>query len=327
MKIAIIGSGAFGIALSHVFIKNTSNISMWTVPNEYDELIKYRTNNKVLEEVKLDNRIKISTNIQDVIKDADIIVIAIPVKFIESTIKEISKYITDKQHICIASKGIIQESCMFSYSVIQKYVVTNKISVIAGGTFAIDMANEQPMGLTIASNNEETVKITESALTNNFITCEVSNDVIGIEILGAIKNILAIAMGILEGLNTVESTKYTFMTKSINDISNIICLLGGKKETIFTYAGIGDIILTCSSVKSRNFTLGKMLGNGTNKEDIDNYINNTTIEGLYTLKSMKELLDKNNISMDLINCLKDIIYKEENPQKLIKLIKQNYNYR
>ena len=320
MKIAIVGSGAFGIALSHVFIKNTSDIAMWTVPNEYEELIKYRTNDKVLSGIKVDNRIKISTNLKEVVKDAKIIVIVIPVKYIGNTIKEVANYITDNQHICIASKGIIDEECEFAYRTIQKYIHNDKIGVISGGTFAIDMAKEYPMGLTVASNNEDTTKVIKVALTTNFITCEVSDDVIGVEICGAIKNILAIAMGILEGLSVVESTRYAFMTKCINDISKMICSLGGKKDTVFTYAGIGDILLTCSSSKSRNFTLGKMIGELSSKEEINNYIENTTIEGLYTLKSMKNLLNQHNISMDLINYLEDIIYNDANPESLIKLI-------
>ncbi len=320
MKIAIVGSGAFGIALSHVFIKNTSDIAMWTVPNEYEELIKYRTNDKVLSGIKVDDRIKISTNLKEVVKDAKIIVIVIPVKYIGNTIKEVANYITDNQHICIASKGIIDEECEFAYRTIQKYIHNDKIGVISGGTFAIDMAKEYPMGLTVASNNEDTTMVIKAALTTNFITCEVSDDVIGVEICGAIKNILAIAMGILEGLSVVESTKYTFMTKCINDISKMVCSLGGKKDTIFTYAGIGDILLTCSSSKSRNFTFGKMIGEKASKEELDNYIENTTIEGLYTLKSMKNLLNQHNISMDLINYLEDIIYNDANPESLIKLI-------
>lgn len=320
MKIAIIGSGAFGIALSCVFIENTNNISMWTVPNEYEELIKYRTNDKVLKGIKIDNRIKISTNLKEVISNADIIVIAIPVKYISNTIKDIANYITDSQHICIASKGIIENDCEFAYSVIQKYIHTDKIGIISGGTFAIDMANKYPMGLTIASKNNDTTKIIKEALATSFITCEGSDDIIGVEICGAIKNILAIAMGILDGLNVVESTKYAFMTKCINDISKIIYDLGGKKDTMFTYAGIGDILLTCTSIKSRNFTLGKMIGEKVSKEELDNYIENTTIEGLYTLKSMKYLLSKYNISMDLINYLEDIIYNGAEPESLIKLI-------
>lgn len=122
MKIAIVGSGAFGIALSHVFIKNTSDIAMWTVPNEYEELIKYRTNDKVLSGIKVDDRIKISTNLKEVVKDAKIIVIVIPVKYIGNTIKEVANYITDNQHICIASKGIIDAECEFAYRTIQKYL-------------------------------------------------------------------------------------------------------------------------------------------------------------------------------------------------------------
>lgn len=320
MKIAIIGSGAFGIALSYVFIENTNNISMWTVSNEYEELIKYRTNNKVLKDIKVDDKIMISTSLEEVIRGANIIVIAIPVKYIRSTIKDIAKYITASQHICVASKGIIENDCEFAYSVIQKYIHTDKIGIISGGTFAIDMANRYPMRLTIASKNNDTAKIIKEALTTGFITCEISDDVIGVEICGAIKNILAIAMGILDGLNVVESTKYTFMTKCITDISNIIYGLGGKKDTMFTYAGIGDILLTCTSTKSRNFTLGKMIGEKVSKKEIDNYIENTTIEGLYTLKSMKYLLSKYNISMDLINYLEDIIYNGAEPESLIKLI-------
>ena len=320
MKVAILGSGAFGIALSKVFIENTSDITMWTVASEYEELTKYRTNNKVLKNIKIDKRIKISTDLKETITNADIIVIAIPVKYVSSTTQKIAGYITNKQHICIASKGIEQGSCLFVHNIIKKYIHTNKINVISGGTFAIDMANKYPMGLTIASKNKKSALVIKKALTNSFITCEIVNDIFGVEMYGAIKNVFAIATGILEGLNLPESTKCTFITKCLNETKELIHSLGGNKKTIFTYAGFGDILLTCTSPKSRNFTLGKMIGEKRNKEEINNYINTTTIEGLYTLKSIKDLLHKNNKQIPLINYLYAIIYDNKEPESLIDLI-------
>ena len=317
MNITILGTGAYGLALSSMFLENNCNITMWTkLEEEKNRLEKDRCNKILLSDYKISNDIKITTDLKDSIKDADIIVNAIPVKFVTNTIIEMKKYYKKKQHICIASKGIEQGSCLFIASIIKKHINTNKLCVISGGTFAVDMIKKVPLGLTLACKNKTTINIIRKSLQNNSLRLSISNDIFGVEMYGAIKNVIAIAGGMIDGMGYPESTKCMFITKSLNDIVNLIYEMGGNKKTILTYAGIGDLLLTCNSLKSRNYSFGKMIGEKKEKKIIEEYIENTSIEGLYTLKSIYDLIHRKKIKMPIINIIYDIVYNNKDPKLL-----------
>ena len=168
MNITILGAGAYGLALSSMFLENNCNITMWTKSDdEIVRLEKERCNKKVLPDYIISNKIKITTSLEDSVRNANVIVIAIPVKFVNSTIIELKKYYKKNQHICIASKGIEQGSCLFIASIIKKNIKTNKFCVISGGTFAVDMIKKVPLGLSLASKSKSTINIIKKTLQNN----------------------------------------------------------------------------------------------------------------------------------------------------------------
>ena len=323
MNVTILGTGAFGLALSSMFLENNCNITMWT-KNEEEKLRLERDkcNKKVLPDYVISDRIKITTCLEDSVKNANVIVIAIPVKFVNNTIVELKKYYKKNQHICIASKGIEQGSCLFIASIVKKNINTKKICVISGGTFAVDMIKNVPLGLSLASKNKGTINIMKRTLQNEYLKLIPTSDVFGVEMYGAIKNVIAIASGIIDGMGYPESTKCMFITKALNDIVNLIYEMGGNKKTILTYAGIGDLLLTCNSIKSRNYSFGNMVGSCTDKKEINEYKENTTIEGLYTLKSMYDLIHRKKIKMPIINIIYDIIYNDNDIKLLEEYLKK-----
>ena len=320
MKITILGAGAYSLALAHMCNKNNNDITLWTkFEDEKNELNIKRTNNSKLKGYKLPNNIKVSDNL-NVLKDSKLIIICVPASSIEEVFISIKDLINDKQHICIATKGIQQNTCLFTEEVLKKYIDTNNYAIISGGGFAVDMIKDVPIGLSLATLNNETEKIVKKALENDTLKLRTTNDIIGVEICGSIKNVIAIASGIISGMKMPESTKAMFITESLHDIKELIHLLGGNKKTILSFAGFGDLFLTCTSEKSRNFTLGKMIGEKRPKEEIDNYINNTTIEGLYTLKSIYKLIKDKNVKIPIIDLIYNIIYKDNIPEDLIKFL-------
>lgn len=323
MNITILGAGAYGIALSSMFLENNCNITMWTKSDEEKErLEKERCNKKVLPDYKISDKIKFTTNLEEAVIDTNIIVIAIPVKFVTNIILELKKYYKSNQHICIASKGIEQGSCLFIANIIKKNIKTKKVCVISGGTFAVDMVKKVPLGLSIASKNKATINMMKKALQNDYLKLIATTDVFGVEMYGAVKNVIAIASGIIDGMGFPESTKCMFITKALNDIVELIYEMGGNKKTILTYAGIGDLLLTCNSVKSRNYSFGKMIGEKVNKNKIDEYKENTTIEGLYTLKSIYDLIHDKKIKMPIINTIYDIVYRDKDISLLEDYLKK-----
>jgi len=187
--------------------------------------------------------------------------------FVGSICKEIKKYITKDQVVCIASKGIENNSCEFLSNIAHDILKIKNIAIISGGSFAIDMANNNPVALTIASKSAKARKLVKEAMNNDTLKLRESRDVIGVQICGSIKNVIALAAGMLDGMGYPESTQCFLITESIHDIKALIGALGGKPRTILSYAGVGDLLLTCTSIKSRNYSFGKLIGQGITKDE------------------------------------------------------------
>lgn len=321
MKVTILGTGAYGISLALMFNKNTKDITMWTkFPSECEILEKERENKKVLPGVTIPDNIQFSSNMKEAINGAELIVIAIPAAFCDNIFYELKNYIKKEQHICIATKGIEQDTCLFINDVLDKYIKTKNVAVISGPSFAIDIASNVPIGLTLATKNKKTENIIKTYLQNDVLKLRETNDVIGTEICGSIKNVIAIAAGMLDGLNMPESTQAMFITESLHDIKELIKALGGDGKTILSFAGFGDLLLTCTSTKSRNFRFGLMIGENRDKKEIQEFVDNTTIEGLYTLKSIHKLLHNKKVNIPIIDLIYDIVFNNVDPNELKKFL-------
>jgi glycerol-3-phosphate dehydrogenase (NAD(P)+) len=311
MKIAILGTGAYGLSLALMANENNNEIVMWTkFEEEKDLLTEKKGNPKLLPNVKMPDNIEYTTDMKECVKDSDIILIMVPAGFVDDISKELKDYYDD-QYICIGSKGIEQDTCLFVDDVVRKNIKTDKLAVISGPSFAVDIASYVPIGLSLASDDKKTAAVIKEALENKYLKIRTGDDILGVEICGSIKNIIAIACGIVDGMGLPESTKCMLITEAMHDIKELIHSLGGNKKTILSYAGIGDLILTCTSSKSRNFTFGRMIGSKKDKKEIDEYIENTTIEGLYTLKSIYKLLKDKEVDMPIIDIMYQIIVEEE----------------
>lgn len=319
MKIGILGAGAYGMAMTSVFDNNGHKIKIWSNSEEEVNLLLTNHKSNKIDYIIPDDFV-ITTDMKLVVMDADIIVIAVPSEFVRNVCMELNKYFKEEQIICIASKGIENNSCLFMDDVVRQCIKTDNIAVISGGTFAEDMVKEVPVGLTLATKSKLAGDIILKAMENDYVKIQITDDIIGTEICGSIKNVFAIAAGMLEGMKYPESTKSLFMTEVIKDIKFLIKSLGGKEETILSFAGIGDILLTCSSSKSRNYTLGKMIGEERERQEIKKYIDSSTIEGLYTLNSIKKLLNDKEIEMPIIDLISDIIMGKKDLEEFKKIL-------
>lgn len=320
MKITILGTGAYGLALSLMFYENNSDIIMWTkFEEECSVLNNCREHKKLLPGIKIPEKIQFTTNLKEAVKDADIVLIAVPAQFVANLCYELAKVINEQSIILIGTKGIEQGTCRFISDVVATYL-DNKMAVISGPSFAIDIANHVPIGLTLATNDMVVSNTITKALQNENLKLRPTQDIFGVEICGAIKNVIAIASGMLDGMKLPISTKAMFITESLHDIKGLIKALDGDGKTILSFAGFGDLLLTCTSPKSRNFSLGYLIGGGASKEEIDAYIANTTVEGLYTLQSIHKLIQDRKVDMPIINLIHDIINHKKEPQALLTFL-------
>lgn len=308
MKATILGAGAYGLALADTLTYNKISVKIWTnVKREYEMLASDEGNDKI----------QLCTDMKDAMNGANVVFVVVASKYIMNTLNEIKKYYNKKQIICIATKGILQERLFFLNKIFIKELNTKKIAILSGGTFAKDMFLHEPMGLMIGTHDKNTGRIVRGYLKNDYLSVTVSHDVIGIEICGAFKNIMAISLGIIQGEKYNESTKCMFVTKIVNELSQIINLFNGDKNTILSYAGIGDLWLTGTSTNSRNYTLGVMIGEKYNQREIKQYIYNNTIEGLDSLEAVYKILEDKKYNCRFISCLYDIIYNGK-PVELLK---------
>ena len=319
MKISILGAGAFGLALASIFKENNNDVTVWSRFEEEVASLREKNTNEKIKNIKLPSGIKYTSNLKDTVESSELLVIAIPAEFVDDLVKQL-KTLVKKQYILIASKGIENDTFSFLEEVVRRGINTRKIAVISGPTFAIDIVQNYPVAFTLASRSWMTREVIKKTLVNSHVKVRPSRDVVGVEVCGAIKNVISIASGMIEGMNYPESTKAMFITESLHDLKNLIKALGGNKKTILTFAGFGDLLMTATSTKSRNFTFGKMFGENRPKEEIEKYKKETTIEGLYTLESIYNLIKKKKVYMPIIYLIKDIVDGKKEAKSLIDLL-------
>ena len=322
MNVTILGAGAYGLALALAFYRNNNKVTVWTkIEKEKDEILTTRKNEKALPGIIIPEEIDITTDLA-CIEKSDLVVFSIPINFFRSTCLEIKNYVNKSTRFCIATNGIENKTSNFCHEILESIVSTNHISVLSGPTFAIDLANNSSSGLTLSSNNLEDFTFIKNLLGNDTLKIEENNDLIGTEVCGSIKNVMAIISGMLDGLNATENTKTLFYVQAINEIKNLISELGGEKETAYLLCGIGDLILTCTSNKSRNFNLGKLLVTDS-KDTVLDYLENNTVEGYYTLIAIYSLIKEKSINSPLIELLYQILFHEKTKEELFKVLINN----
>lgn len=317
MKVSVLGTGAYGLAIASALAKNNHDVYMWSENEEkINEWKKTHNLKSVMDNYKFPKNITVSGEMEKVLENTSIIFMTCASKYIWEVSKKIKEYYHKSIPICIASKGIEDNTCKLLSNVVKETLKTSNVAVISGPTFAIDMVNNEPVALAIASNNTKTRNMVADALSNDTLKLRKSKDMIGVQICGSVKNIIAIASGILGGLGYSESTQAFLINESLHDIKDLIYFLGGKPKTILSFAGVGDLLMTSMSKKSRNYSFGYVIGSTGDIAKIKEFREKNTVEGYYTTKIVLRLLDKKNIKIPLITLINDIIDGKNDPHDL-----------
>ncbi len=322
MNVTILGAGAYALALALRFNKNNNKIVIWSaVKKEILELNKTKKNEKALPGIIMPDNFIYTTDEKKAIEGSDIVVLAVATKYLSSVCNTIKPYIKNK-HIVIASKGIEQETNNFASNIVKNKLKTRKLCTISGPSFAKDMASDELIGLSLATTNNKTKQVVIKALSSSTLKIRSTNDFLGVELCGTLKNVIAVASGILDGMKVSESTKAMFLTESLNDTRKLIKKIGGNEKTILSFAGFGDILLTCTSLSSRNYYYGKLIGEGKSKEKLNEYLNNNTVEGVYTLKSIYGLIKSKRVKMPFIDLIYDVVFDYRNTKDILPFLKE-----
>ena len=272
MKIAMLGTGAYGLALASKLAGNGHKVVMWTENKDKEKEYQTTHNLKSINSsYELSDNIEVTSNIEDVMNGAKIIFFTCASKYTNEVASMILPYFEKDMVICIASKGIEEKTCHLLSNVIKFILNAKNVTVISGPTFAVDMLAKEPVALAIAGTNRKSQNLVIKALSCDTVKLRISKDLIGVQICGAVKNIFAIASGILGGLGYSESTRAFLINESLHDIKDLIYFMGGKPKTILSFAGVGDLLMTCMSTKSRNYSFGYVIGNTKDKDKICKY--------------------------------------------------------
>lgn len=311
MKIGIIGSGVYSLALAHALSKNDNTIKIWT--HDEEKKIEFDKNHKLESVIDcvISEKTSFHTDLKTVIEDADVIFIATTSNYFNEVIKKMKPYYKNSV-ISIATKGLDLKTNDFLSNTVERELKTNKICVISGPSFAIDIINDDIVSFTVGSKDNESLDKINQAIFSDSIKLELTNDIIGIQISNTFKNVVAIGTGLISALGYSNSTTAFLITKSLKELEFLIKKLGGNEKTVLSSAAVGDVILTCTSSKSRNYTYGQMLAEGEVKE--------ITAEGYFGLKALYKLLKQKNINSEFITLFYKIVENDLDKNELISYL-------
>lgn len=316
--IAVIGSGSFGCAIANHLANKNNIVKIWSFKEEEANIINNEHRCMFLEGSNMNKSIKCYTSYEETIKDSEYIILVTPSRVVRETCKNIKNYVTN-QKIIVASKGLEENTNKLLSQVVNEQLNNNLVGILSGPSHAEEVIKGMPTNVAFASNNDSYNKEIKDLFNSDKFSVELSNDVIGVEIGGSLKNIIALSSGIFSGLGYSSNIEAALITKGLKEIREIGVVLGAKEETFYGLSGLGDLIVTCSSNNSRNRKAGKLIAQNKALDDIKNEIG-MVIEGLDNLKVAQDLIDKNKISCPIIETTYSIIYKKMEVTSLLNSV-------
>ncbi len=316
-QIGIIGAGSWGIALAYLLNKNGHDVIVWSRSEATVEKLRaYHGNEEKLPGVILDESVKFTSNIEDVVKGKDIIVLVIPSAHMRETVKKIAPFIEDtdehKQIIVNCSKGIEESTLMVMSDVILDEIPGSNVCVLSGPSHAEEVGKGLPTTIVVGAFEKDIARYVQNVFMNSFFRVYISSDMLGIEIGAALKNVIALASGMADGFGCGDNAKAALITRGIAEMSRLGTAMGGRFETFSGLSGIGDLIVTCASMHSRNRRAGILIGQGkTYQEAMDEV--KMVVEGVYSAKAALLLAEKYEVEMPIVKAVNEILFEGKKP--------------
>ncbi len=315
MKVVVVGGGSWGTALAKVLVENGHNVVVWTNSEKVvEEVTNNHTNNAYLPNVKLPESLKFTLDIE-VVKDAELIISALPSKVTVDVLEKNKQYFNENQIIVNVAKGF-EPTQKIRLSVAIGNVLPCKVCVLSGPSHAEEVAGFQPTVLTACSENEDVAKTVQEAFSSSYIRVYTNTDIVGVELGGATKNIIAVAAGILDGLGYGDNTKAALMTRGMYEITKLGITLGAKVNTFYGLTGMGDLIVTCGSMHSRNRRAGILIGEGKTLDEAVSSIG-MVVEGVEAVKIVHAIAQEKNIEMPLTDALYSVLFENKKPREVL----------
>lgn len=316
-KIAVIGSGSWGTALAILLHNNHHNVTMWSFKEEEAQRIKRDKENKeFLPDIKLDKQIQITNDKELAVKAADIIVFSTPSKFVRDTVKSFAPYINKNQIIVNVAKGLEDKTLYRLSQVIENVIPNCNLCVLSGPSHAEEVGRCIPTTCVVSSKNKLIAEQIQDVFMNSVFRVYTNMDIIGVEMGGALKNLIALAAGASDGMGYGDNTKAALMTRGITEITRLGVAMGAKAETFSGLSGIGDLIVTCTSMHSRNRRAGILLGQGKTLNEVLEEVHQV-VEGVNTAKAAYDLAQKYNVVMPITCEINKVLFEGKSAKQAV----------
>lgn len=310
-KVSFLGAGSWGTALAIMLAKNGHEVMLWSaVEAEVDMLAQNREHKNRLPGVKLPESIRLTKDLKEACTDFDLIVFSVASPYVRQTAKQAKEYIAEGQKIVNVAKGIEDDTLTTLREIICEEIPQAEVAVLSGPSHAEEVAVGVPTTVVVGAEQKETADYIQEIFMNDRFRVYTSPDIIGIELGGSIKNVIALAAGVIDGLGFGDNTKAALMTRGITEISRLGVKMGGKMETFMGLSGIGDLIVTCTSEHSRNHKAGYLIGKGYTVDAAMKEVNQV-VEGVYSAKAALNLARKYDVVMPIVEQINKVLFQNQ----------------
>ncbi|MBR6665108.1 MAG: NAD(P)-dependent glycerol-3-phosphate dehydrogenase [Lachnospiraceae bacterium] len=316
-KVAVLGGGSWGIALAVLLHKNGHEITVWSALEKEIEMLSSEHEHKMLPGVKLADDMKFTTDEKEAVTGKDMLVMAVASSYTRATARRIKDLIAPGQIIVNVAKGIEEDTVMTLTEIIEQEIPQCQVAVLSGPSHAEEVSRGVPTTIVVGAKKKSTAEYIRSLFMNEVFRVYISPDILGIELGGSLKNVVALAAGIADGLGYGDNTKAALITRGITEIGRLGIAMGGLYETFSGLTGIGDLIVTCASMHSRNRRAGILIGQGMSMEEAMAEVK-MVVEGVYSAKAAMQLAEKYNVQLPIIEQVNKVLFEGKPASEAVK---------
>ena len=308
MKVSVLGAGSWGTALAVLLCENGHEVTLWSIDKREVEMIdEKREQVEKLPGVRIPDRIAVTNELENSISGRDMLVLAVPSIFVRSTAKMMQPYVEDGQIIVNVAKGIEEDTLMNMTDVIEDEIHNARVGVLSGPSHAEEVGRKIPTTVVVGAHDKKTAETIQDAFMSPVFRVYTSPDMVGIELGAALKNVIALAAGIIDGLGYGDNTKAALITRGIVEITRLGMAMGGRAETFAGLSGIGDLIVTCTSSHSRNHNAGYLIGQGKSYQEAMDEVK-MVVEGVYSAKAALKLAEKYGVEVPITEQVNHVLF-------------------
>ena len=316
-RVSILGGGSWGIALAVLLHKNGHEITVWSALEAEIEMLKEKHEHKMLPGVRLSEDTVFTTDDREAVEGQDLLVMAVASSFTRSTAHRLSALVAPGQKILNVAKGIEEHTLMTLSEIIEQEIPQADVAVMSGPSHAEEVGRGIPTTIVVGAKSKETAESIQNLFMNEAFRVYISPDILGMELGGALKNVVALAAGIADGLGYGDNTKAALITRGLAEIARLGMAMGGKFETFCGLTGIGDLIVTCASMHSRNRRAGILIGQGKTCDEAMAEVQ-MVVEGVYSAKAAMELAEKYQVQLPIIEQVNKVLFENKSAAQAMK---------